>query len=58
MFACPIQRCYLSEIEEEARVLAGLREVGEKHRDTDEKHRGVLAHFTQRLSEEQQEQQN
>ena len=42
--------CYLSEIEEEAGVLAGLREVGEKHCDTDEEHCGVLAHLTQRLS--------
>lgn len=43
-------RRYLSEIEEEAGVLAGLREVGEEHCDTDEEHRGVLAHFTQRLT--------
>lgn len=43
--------CYLFEIEEEAGVLAGLWEVGEKHCDTDEEHRGVLAHFTQRLDE-------
>lgn len=40
---------YLFEIEEEAGVLAGFGEVGEKHCDTDEQHRGVLAHLTQRL---------
>lgn len=58
MFVVPIHRCYLSEIEEEAGVLASLREVGEKHCDTDEEHRGVLADFTQRLFNEQQEQVN
>jgi len=40
---------YLSEIEEEAGVLSGLREVGEEHCDADEQYRGVLAHLTQRL---------
>lgn len=40
---------YLFEIEEEAGVLASFGEVGEKHCDTDEEHRGVLAHLTQRL---------
>lgn len=48
---------YLFEIEEEARVLPGLREEGEKHCDTDEEHRGVLAHSTQRLLKEQQQEQ-
>lgn len=43
--------CYLSEIEEEAGVLAGLREVGEEHCDADEQHCGVLAHLTQRLAQ-------
>lgn len=41
-----MQIVYLSEIEEEAGVLAGLGEVGEKHCDADEEHCGVLAHFT------------
>ena len=40
---------YLSEIEEEAGVLASLWEVGEEHCDADEQYRGVLAHLTQRL---------
>lgn len=46
-----VQKCffYLFEIEEEAGVLASFGEVGEKHCDTDEEHRGVLAHLTQRL---------
>ncbi len=49
------RECYLSEIEEETGVLAGLGEVGEKHCDTDEEHRGVLAHLTQRLAKRTQE---
>lgn len=54
MFVSNQQVCvYLFEIEEEAWVLPGLREEGEKHCDTDEEHRGVLAHFTQRLLKEQ-----
>lgn len=53
---CKRAACHLSEIEEEAGVLASLGEVGEKHCDTDEEHRGVLAHPTQRLKEEQREQ--
>lgn len=40
---------YLFEIEEETGVLASFGEVGEKHRDADEQHRGVLAHLPQRL---------
>lgn len=39
--------CYLFEIEEETGVLASFREVGEKDCDTDEEHRGILAHLSQ-----------
>lgn len=45
-----MKKCYLSEIEEEAGVLPSFGEEGEEHCDTDEQQRGVLAHFTQRLS--------
>ena len=41
---------YLSQVEEEAGVLAGLRQVGQEHCDTDQQHCGVLPHATQRLS--------
>ena len=44
---------YLSEIEEEAGVLASLWEVGEEHGDADEQYCGVLAHLTQRLMAKQ-----
>lgn len=50
---CNGAELYLSEIEEEAGVLASLREVGEKHCDADEENRGVLAHLTQRLRRQQ-----
>lgn len=43
---------YLFEIEEETGVLASFGEVGEKHRDADEQHRGVLAHLPQRLDKQ------
>lgn len=49
---CAIFFFYLFEIEEEAGVLSSFGEVGEKHCDTDEEHRGVLAHLTQRLDKE------
>lgn len=47
---CACREGYLFEIEEETGVLASFGEVGEKHCDTDEEHRGVLAHLTQRLA--------
>lgn len=37
----------LSQIQEEAGVLAGFRKVGEENGDAYEKHRGVLAHFAE-----------
>ena len=45
-------RAHLSEVQEEAGVLARLREVGEEHRDADEQHDGVLAHLLQGLDRE------
>lgn len=39
----------LSQVQEEAGVLAGLGKVGEKDGDTDEQHCGVLTHLPQGL---------
>lgn len=45
-------RAHLSQVQEEAGVLARLREVGEEHRDADEQHDRVLAHLLQGLDGE------
>lgn len=44
----------LSQIQKEAGVLAGFRKIGEKDRNADEKHSGVLAHFAERLEKTKQ----
>lgn len=41
---------YLSQVEEEAGVLPGFRQVGQEHGDADQQHRGVFPHPTQRLN--------
>ena len=42
-------RPYLSQVEEEAGVLARLRQVGQEDGDADEQHGGVFAHAAERL---------
>lgn len=42
---------HLSQVEEKAGVLSGLRQVRQEHGDTDQQDCGVLTHLPQRLKE-------
>lgn len=42
---------HLSQVEEKAGVLSGLRQVRQEHGDTDQEDCGVLTHLPQRLKE-------
>lgn len=46
---------HLSQVEEEAGVLPGLRQVRQEHGDTDQQDRGVLTHLPQRLEERERQ---